>query len=140
VALLCEGDPLFYGSFMYIHDRLVPRYECRIIPGITGMSGCWSRAQMPMVHGDDVMCVLPGSLPEKELAARIAACDSAVIMKVGRHIAKIRAALIAAGRAEHAVCVERGTMDEERIFPMAEVPATVAYFSLVLVAGRRRAR
>jgi precorrin-2/cobalt-factor-2 C20-methyltransferase len=140
VALLCEGDPLFYGSFMYIHDRLVPRYECKIIPGITGMSGCWSRAQMPMVHGNDILSVLPATLPEAELAARLAGCDAAVIMKIGRHMAKIRSALTIAGRAERAVCVERGTMIEERIFPVADATAEVPYFSLVLVPGRRRAR
>jgi precorrin-2/cobalt-factor-2 C20-methyltransferase len=138
VALLCEGDPLFYGSFMYIHDRLAPRYRCRIIPGITGMSGCWSRAGMPMVEGEEILSVLPGTMNEAELAARLAATDALVIMKVGRHLEKIQAALQAAGRIEQAVLVERGTMAEERILPIADAVSPAPYFSLVLVPGRRR--
>jgi len=78
VALLCEGDPFFYGSAMYVFDRLRSAFRCEIIPGITGMSGAWSRALAPMVHGDDVLSVLPGTLSEDALVARLLACEAAV--------------------------------------------------------------
>ena len=86
VALICEGDPLFYGSFMHIHARLKDRFAVSICAGITGMSGCWTAAQAPMSWGDDVLTVLPGTLPRDELARRLAATDAAVVMKLGRNL------------------------------------------------------
>jgi len=141
VALLCEGDPFFYGSSMHLHDRLGGAYRCEVVPGVTGMSGCWTRAAVPMLEGDEVLSVVPGTLPAPALAARLAGCDAAVIMKVGRHLPKIRAALGAAGKLDRAIYVERGTMAEERVMPLAAHDASAApYFSLVLVPGRQRAR
>jgi precorrin-2/cobalt-factor-2 C20-methyltransferase len=141
VALLCEGDPFFYGSAMYLFDRLSPRYAHEVVPGITGMSGAWARAGVPMTHGDDVLTVLPGTLDGADLALRLRDTDAAVIMKVGRNLPKIRRALAEAGRAAHALYVERGTMAGERIAPLADIEDGPApYFSLVLVPGRRGAR
>ena len=141
VALLCEGDPFFYGSAMYLFDRLSAQHPHEVVPGITGMSGAWARAGTPMTHGDDVLTVLPGTLDGAELAMRLRDTDAAVIMKVGRHLPKIRRALAEAGRAGHALYVERGTMPGERIAPLAEIPDGPApYFSLVLVPGRRGPR
>ena len=133
VALLCEGDPFFYGSAMYMFDRLRTRHTVEVVPGITGMSGAWTRAGLPVAHGDDVLTVLPGTLPEAELAARLAGTDAAVVMKVGRNLPKIRAAL--GGRS--AFYVERATGAAERILPIAEAPDGPApYFSLILLPGR----
>ena len=141
VAVLCEGDPFFYGSFMYLYDRLADRYRSEIVPGITGMSACWTSARMPMTHGDDVLAVLPGTLDAERMAQRLAACDAAVIMKVGRNLPKIRSALTRAGLAERANYVERGTMNGQRVAPLAEVADDSApYFSIVLVPGRQRVR
>ncbi len=140
VALLCEGDPLFFGSAMYLFDRLAPHYPTVVIPGVTGMSACWTAAAAPIAHGDDVLTVLPGTLDEAALAGRLAACDAAVIMKVGRNLPKIRAALGRAGLLARAIYVERGAMPGERVAPLAEVWEAAPYFSLVLVPGRQRRR
>lgn len=138
VALLCEGDPLFYGSFMYVHDRLAGRYETEVVPGITAMAACWSRAGLPMTRGDDCLSVLAGTLGEDALTARLDAADAAVVMKVGRHLPKIRRALDRAGLLKRAVYVERGSTPEERIVPLADLEAGDApYFSLVLVPSDR---
>ena len=141
VALLCEGDPFFYGSSMYLFDRLRGAYRSEVVPGVSGMSGCWTQARAPITHGDDVLTVLPGTLDEDRLAERLAGCDAAVIMKVGRNLPKIQAALARAGLAGRAIYVERGTMAGERILKLADVDGTAApYFSMVLVPGRQRAR
>ncbi|GAC1345942.1 MAG: precorrin-2 C(20)-methyltransferase [Acetobacteraceae bacterium] len=141
VALLCEGDPFFYGSSMYLFDRLGDRFRSEVVPGVTGMSGCWTRAATPMTHGDDVLTVLPGTLDEDRLVARLAGCDAAVIMKVGRNLPKICAALRRAGLEGRALYVERGTMAGERILPLCEHDGSPApYFSMVLIPGRQRAR
>jgi precorrin-2/cobalt-factor-2 C20-methyltransferase len=141
VALLCEGDPFFYGSSMYLFDRLHGAYRSEVIPGVCGMSGCWSQAGTPVAHGDDVLSVLPGTLDEDALVARLQGCDAAVIMKVGRNLPKIRAALARAGLADRAIYVERGTMPGQKILPLSDLDTGPApYFSMVLVPGRQRAR
>ncbi|MFJ9557269.1 precorrin-2 C(20)-methyltransferase [Nocardiopsis sp. NPDC101807] len=136
VVLLSEGDPLFYGSYMYMHDRLSERYETEIVPGVPAFAAASAAAAAPLARQTDVLTVLPGTLPEPELARRLADTDAAVVMKLGRTFPAVRRALEAAGRLEHAVYVERASMDGERRLPVAEVdPATVPYFSLVLVTG-----
>ena len=136
VAVLSEGDPLFYGSYMHLHVRLAHRFATEVIPGVTAMSGCWSAAGTPITQGDDVLSVLPGTLPEAELARRLADVDAAVIMKVGRNLPKIRKALAESGRLDRAVYVERGTMANGRTVRLAERDdAPAPYFSIVLVPG-----
>jgi precorrin-2/cobalt-factor-2 C20-methyltransferase len=136
VAILSEGDPLFYGSYMHLHVRLATRYRAEVIPGVTGMAGCWSTVGTPIAQGDDVLSVLPGTLSEAELTARLQGTDAAVIMKVGRNLPKIRAALAAAGRLERAIYVERGTMPDCTSIALADRLDTPApYFSIVLVPG-----
>ncbi len=136
VAILSEGDPMFYGSYMHLHVRLAHRFPAEVIPGITAMSGCWSMAGLPIVQGDDVLSVLPGTMPEAELERRLSDTQAAVIMKVGRNLGKIRRALAASGKLTKAVYVERGTMANGAMIPLCEKPGDEApYFSLVLVAG-----
>ena len=69
IALLAEGDPLFYGSFMHIYVRLREKFESTIIPGVPGMAGCWGAAGTPMTWGDDVLVVLPATLSEDDIVA-----------------------------------------------------------------------
>ena len=136
VAVLSEGDPLFYGSYMHLHVRLAPRWPVEVIPGITAMSGGWSQAGLPLAQGDDVLTVLPGTLPEAELARRLGDSPASVIMKVGRNLPVIRRALAAAGKLGRAVYVERATMAMTVTQPLADkVDDRAPYFSLVLVPG-----
>lgn len=136
VAVLSEGDPLFYGSYMHLHVRLAHRYPTEVIPGVTAMSGCWSATNQPIVQGDDVLTVLPGTMKEAELTRRLADTDAAVIMKVGRNLPKIRRALQATGKIERAVYVERGTMANGASMRLADKADDLApYFSIVLVPG-----
>jgi len=136
VAVLSEGDPLFYGSYMHIHVRLSQRYPTEVVAGITAMSGCWSQAGLPLVQGDDILAVLPGTLDEVDLARRLGNADGAVIMKVGRNMAKIRRAIEAAGRLDTAVYVERGTMANSVFMRLADKPDDVApYFAIILLPG-----
>jgi precorrin-2/cobalt-factor-2 C20-methyltransferase len=141
VAVLSEGDPLFYGSYMHLHTRLAPRYRTEVIPGVTSLSGCWSAAGMPLAVGDDVLAVVPGTLGAADLAARFAGGDALAVIKIGRNLEKVRAALAEAGRLADAVYVERGTMTEAAILPLAEKSAGPApYFAVVLVPARNPRR
>jgi precorrin-2 C20-methyltransferase/precorrin-3B C17-methyltransferase len=139
VVLLAEGDPLFYGSFMYMHDRLAARYAVEIVPGVPAFAAATAAAASPLARQSDVLTVLPGTLPEPELARRLADTDAAVIMKLGRTFPAVRRALEAAGRLGHALYVERASTPEQRWVPVADVdPATVPYFSLIVVTGDSR--
>jgi precorrin-2/cobalt-factor-2 C20-methyltransferase len=139
VGLLAEGDPFFYGSFMHIWRRLDAVFPIEVVPGVTGMSGCWTRANAPITWGNDILSVLPGTMGEEQLTRRLADTDAAVIMKVGKNLAKVRRAVAAAGLLARAIYVERGTMQGEQIMPLSEGPdAGSPYFSMVLIPGQGR--
>jgi precorrin-2 C20-methyltransferase / precorrin-3B C17-methyltransferase len=136
VALLAEGDPLFYGSFMYMHDRLSTRFATEVIPGIPAFTAATAAVASPLVRQTDVLTVLPGTLPEAELTRRLADTDGAIIMKLGRTFPAVRRALAAAGRLDHAIYVERVSHPQQRWMPVAEVDeAGVPYLSLIVVNG-----
>jgi precorrin-2 C20-methyltransferase/precorrin-3B C17-methyltransferase len=138
VAVLCEGDPFFYGSYMYLHERLADRYETIVIPGVTGFSAAAASAGTPLVKRDDVFVALPGTLGEQELSTRLRSADAAVVMKLGRTFAKVRAAVESAGDGARGIYVERASSSQERIAPLREVEGQVPYMSLVLVPTRDR--
>ncbi len=138
VVVICEGDPFFYGSFMHLHSRLQGRAEVEVVPGITGMSGCWTATGVPITWGDDVLTVLMATLPEEELAARARDADALVVMKIGRNLPKLRRALATAGRLGAAWIVERGTMEGQRVQRLSEADEVTPYFSIVVVHGQGR--
>lgn len=133
VVFLCEGDPFFYGSFMYIHARLNPRFTCEIVPGVTSVTACAARAGMPLAARNERLTILPGPLPEAELRHRIDGAESVVIMKVGRHLDKIRGVIDGLGLTDQARYIERATLPQERVLPLAEAPDTAPYFSMILL-------
>ena len=139
VVVLAEGDPLFYGSFMYLHDRLADRFATEIIPGVTALAGATAAAAMPLARHEDVLTVLPGTLSVPELARRIADTDAAVIMKLGRNFEGVREALRQAGKLDRAVYVERATRASQRVVPVDQVLAdSVPYMSVIVVPGLDR--
>lgn len=133
VVCLCEGDPFFYGSFMYLHARLSPRYRVEIVPGVTSITTCAAVAGVPLVARNERLTVLPGPLPETELRDRIAGAESVVIMKVGRHLPKIRGVIAGLGLTDRAVYVERASLPEQVVLPLANAPDVAPYFSMILL-------
>jgi precorrin-2/cobalt-factor-2 C20-methyltransferase len=133
VVCLCEGDPFFYGSFMYLFARLSNNYRVEIVPGVTSVTACAARAGLPLAARNERLTVLPGPLPEDELRTRIEGAESVVIMKVGRHLAKIRGVIDALGLTDQAVYVERATLPEEVVLPLAKAPEKAPYFSMILL-------
>jgi precorrin-2/cobalt-factor-2 C20-methyltransferase len=137
--VLCEGDPFFYGSFMHLYTRLKGHVEVEVVPGITGMTGCWHATGEPITWGDDVLTVLMGTLPEATLIEHMQGSDALVIMKTGRNLPRVRAALMATGRLEEAWLIERGTMPDQRVARLVDVdPNDCPYFAIVVVHGHGR--
>ncbi len=138
VLILCEGDPFFYGSFMHLYTRLRERRPVEVVPGITGMSGCWTATGEPITWGDDVLTVVTATMSEADLTRRARETDALVVMKIGRNLAKLIRALPVAGRVQDAWIVERGTMPEQKVHRLTEAPDKVPYFSIVVVHGQGR--
>ncbi len=136
VVVLAEGDPFFYGSYMHMHKRLADRYRTEVVPGITSFSAAAAALGRPLVERDEVLTILPGTLPAEQLADRLAGTDAAVVMKLGRTFGAVRAGFESVGLLEPALYVERASMAGERTAPLADVdPDEVPYFSLALLPG-----
>lgn len=133
VVCLCEGDPFFYGSFMYLYARLAMRFTVEVIPGVTSITTCAARAGKPLAARNERLTVLPGPLPEDELKMRIEGAESVAIMKVGRHMAKIRSVIDALGLTDQATYVERASLPEEVVCPLADAPEKAPYFSMIIL-------
>jgi precorrin-2/cobalt-factor-2 C20-methyltransferase len=134
VAFLCQGDPLFYGSFAGILRRLAPRYRVTIVPGVSSLTACAAAAGLALAQRDDTLTVIPATLAEDELARRLAGSEVAAVIKLGRHLAKLRRVLAALGRLDRAVYIERASLPNQRVEPLAQVdPASVPYFATALI-------
>jgi precorrin-2/cobalt-factor-2 C20-methyltransferase len=134
VVVLCEGDPLFYGSYMYLHDRLTRGYHCTVVPGITSFAGCAAAAALPLVSTDKVFAVVPGTLPEAELEARIRAVDACAILKLGSNYPKVRRVLDRLGLTQRAYYFEHGTTEREVALRLGDKrDDSSIYFALIIV-------
>lgn len=137
VAVLCQGDPFFYGSFMYLFARLAARHAVTVVPGVSSLTACAAAAAWPLVARETALLVLPAPLPDDELQRRMAAAETIAFIKVGRHFARLSALLRRLGLAGEARYIERASLASERVLPLEAVdPAGVPYFSMILVNRR----
>ena len=138
VAVICEGDPFFYGSYMYLHDRLAQRYQTLVIPGVCSMLGSAAVLGLPLVYRNQSLSVLSGVLSEEQLRQRLQEAEAAVVMKLGRNFDKVRRVLQDLGLQRRAHYVERATMSNQRIVPLDQVdPMASPYFSMIVVPGEK---
>lgn len=134
VAFLCAGDPLFYGSFMYLLGLLADRHRIEIVPGITSLTACAAALGKPLAARNDVLKVLPAPLSAERLRAELEATDAAAIVKVGRHFDKLRKVLRELRLSDNAAIVEAATRSDERITPLEDIPeGERPYFSTILI-------
>jgi len=134
VVCLCEGDPFFYGSFMYLFARFSEDFAVEIVPGVTSMTACAGAAGMPLVARNECLSVVPGPLPEEALRAQITAADAVVVMKVGRHLQKIKTVIADLGLMGQAVYVARASLVDQVQCPLEDAPEQAPYFSMILIA------
>ena len=134
VAVLCEGDPFLYGSFMYLFARLSDRFRVEVVPGVSSLTAAAAAAAAPLCSRNEVLSVLPAPLPDDALAPLLRRADSVALVKVTRHFARVRALIDALGLTAQARYVERATLPAQRVLPLDAVdPATVPYFSMILI-------
>lgn len=139
-AVLCEGDPFFYGSFMYLFGRMAERWPVEVVPGVSSLTACSAVLGAPLAARNDVLTVIPAPLEADELREKLRATDAAAVIKLGRHFAKVRGVLDELGLTARARYVERATMGDERILPLDQVDAASApYFSMILLHARGEA-
>ena len=133
VVCLCEGDPFFYGSFMYLFARLSDRFDVEIIPGVTSVTACSAVAKMPLVARNERLTVLPGPMSAEELRMRINDAESVAITKVGRHLPKLRSIISSLNLTDCSVYVERASLPNQVVLPLADAPLMAPYFSMILI-------
>ncbi|MEM6322237.1 MAG: precorrin-2 C(20)-methyltransferase [Pseudomonadota bacterium] len=134
VVCLCEGDPFFYGSFMYVFARLKEKYRVEVVPGVSSLMACAAQAGLPLAARNERITVLPGPLPDDELENRIAGADSVAILKVGRHLPRIRRIIAGLNLTDQAHYVERATLAQQRVCSLGEAPENAPYFSMILIS------
>ncbi|MBT4490547.1 MAG: precorrin-2 C(20)-methyltransferase, partial [Rhodospirillaceae bacterium] len=134
VAVICEGDPFFYGSFMYLFDRLGDVFPVQVVPGISSLMACAAASLMPLVARTETLSVLPAPMAAADLRARLEVADAAAIIKLGRHAGKVMDVLKDLNLLQGAQYVAHATMDDQQVRPLAEVdPTEVPYFAMILV-------
>ncbi len=140
VVVLCEGDPFFYGSFMYLYARLASRVRVRVVPGVSALMACAVASGGALAAKNDVLTVVPAPLPEAELKRRLAGSEAAAIIKLGRHLPKVRKVLAELGLADRARYVEHATLDSQQVKMLKDFAGeTAPYFSMLLVHRRGEA-
>lgn len=132
VGVLCEGDPLFFGSFVYLLNRLRGQFAARVVPGVSSPMAASAAALRPLSLLDDAVAIIPATRADAQIRAMLEPAEAAVIMKVGRHLPRLKALLSRLGLLDHAVAVERASLPEQRVVPLAQVE-TLSYFSVILV-------
>ncbi len=133
VAVLCEGDPMLFGSFAYVLDRLPAAATVEIIPGISSLTACAAVAGRPLALGNEPLVCLPGTLDAAALDAALTGVAAVAVFKVGRHLPTVAAALARAGLAKDAVCVIRAGQPEQKILSLPQALAEgLPYFAMIL--------
>jgi len=142
VGVLCQGDPFLYGSFIQLFDRLAPEFPTKVVPGVSSLTACAAAAGVPLVARDEILTVLPATLPEAALEKRLKLAQAAAVLKLGRHLPKVRRILKRLGLADRTTYVEHASLESQRILPLETVDsASVPYFSMILLrAGGREVR
>ena len=141
VAVLCQGAPFLYGSFIQIFERLAATHPTHIVPGIVSLTACAAAARFPLVSREATLLAVPATLPEAALERHLKHAEAAAILKLGRNFAKARRVLERLHRAEGAIYVEHASLGSERVLTLAEVdPAEVPYFATILVPAPEERR
>ncbi|MEM8792850.1 MAG: precorrin-2 C(20)-methyltransferase [Pseudomonadota bacterium] len=133
VAVLCEGDPFFYGSFMYLFSRLDGRFPVEVVPGVSSLGACAAQIPRPLTARNDVLTVIPGPLPDEEIADHIERSEAVAIMKVGRHFPRLRALLDRMGLTANSRYVARASLADSAAMPLTDAPESAPYFSMILI-------
>ncbi|MBE9143042.1 precorrin-2 C(20)-methyltransferase [Planktothrix mougeotii] len=139
VAVLCVGDPMLYGTFMYIFNRLSERFSIEVVPGISSVMASAAMLGVPITYRNDVFSIMPATLEAEILRDRLSFIDAAAIIKLGRHFAKVRDILNELGLLERALYIERATLPNQQIIPITEIdPIAVTYWSLILIPSKTK--
>lgn len=134
VVFLCEGDPFFYGSFMYVFERLQSRYKISVVPGVTSISAASAQLQQPLVERNESLKILPATMPADQLKAEITTASAAAIVKVGRHVDKIKSVLAELNLLDNAMTIEHATKSNQVIRPLNEINEHILpYFTTIIV-------
>jgi precorrin-2/cobalt-factor-2 C20-methyltransferase len=140
VVFLCEGDPLFFGSFSYLLERLSDAHECLVVPGISSVNSAASALQQPLSLLQESFVVMTGRHTDAQLELALNTHDSVVIMKAGRARPRILGILDKTGRmADANYLAYIGRDNQEILTDVTQLPNQAGpYFSLFVVLRQER--
>jgi precorrin-2/cobalt-factor-2 C20-methyltransferase len=140
VVFLCEGDPLFFGSFSYLLERLSDDHNCFVVPGISSVNAAASALQQPLTLLQESFVVMSGRHTDAQLEQALNTHDSVVIMKAGRARPRILAMLDKTGRTQDANYLAYiGREDQEILTDVSKLANEAGpYFSLFVVLRQER--
>ncbi len=136
VIILCQGDPFFYGSFMYLFSRFAGKFPIEIIPGISSLNACSAVSQRPLCSRLESLSVIPGGMNDEEFLKQLEKEGAFAIMKVGKHLNRIKGLLDRKGMGGRAVYVSHATLPNQKVFPLSKAPEIAPYFSMILVPSK----
>lgn len=140
VVFLCEGDPLFFGSFSYLLERLQDRFSCEVVPGITSVNAAAATLVKPLTMLKETFAVISGRHSDEQILTALKQHDTLVIMKAGQARPRILSLLQASGRERDAQYLEYIGRDNQRIVNNVRELAVEAgpYFSLFVITRSER--
>jgi len=142
VVFICEGDPLFFGSFAYLLERLQDDYTTQVVPGISSVNASASALQLPLTMLKESFAVISGRHSDEHIRQTLESHDSVVIMKAGRARPRILQVLTETGRLPEANYLENIGRSNEVILKDVSGMSSESgpYFSLFVVLRAERDR
>ena len=148
VAFLCEGDPLFFGSFIYLLDRVSPnclsnnsdRYNCEIIPGITSINAASAQLSTPLTILSEDMAVVSSRSDDQKIIDTLIHYDTVAILKAGPQMPRLASLLKSANRFDDGQYIEYATHETQKIVhDLSTISSEKGpYFSLLLITRNKR--
>lgn len=136
VAFLCEGDPLFFGSYIYLHQRLSSDYHCQIVAGISSIHTATALAQIPLVQQTESLAVVTSRNTDEEILKALSQYSSVVIMKAGVARPRLLKLIKKSKRLEKTCYIQRaGQAGEKIIRDVNQLTGKGDYFSVLVVTS-----
>ena len=142
VAFLTLGDPMLYGSFIHVMEKVlmvVPDAPVEVVPGVSSISAAAAAALLPIVSHRERLAVLPSVYGVEDLRQVLDQFDTVVLMKVNRKAVEAVAQIEREGGLERCVFVRRATTEREKVVRSARelTPDDLDYFSMLTLSAPR---
>lgn len=139
-CFLTLGDAMLYSTWIYLLRELRaidPAAHVVIVPGVTAFSAAAALTETPIGEGRQRVTIVPGSGDWGAFMRALDAGGTVVLMKVGKHLARVLDELDARNLLERGVFVSRAGQAGQRVVTdlrsLRGEPEEAGYLSIVIV-------